>query len=406
MNKPAISTAPGTRWGLVALAVAAGIVGALHVGKVPPALPILRDSLGLGMVTAGWVASLFNGTAAALGLALGWLLGRMPLRPVLVGCLMVMAGGSALGAAANGASLMLSARLLEGLGFIGVITAAPRLIAAATASEHRGLAFGIWGSYLPAGTALAMLAAPPLLAVVGWRGLWLINAAVALTFALLVLWRLSRESVATPSGGGRPRPGEPSVLRRAGPWLFAISFMVYAMQWMAVMIWMPTFLMESGGWTLTGAAQAGALVVSGSVVGNVTGAWLMHRGVPRWRLMGLAFVTMGLCAILLYSGTVTGAVVPVAVLFSVVGGLLPAAALAGASAHAPSAAQVSTANGLVIQGSNGGSLLGPPAMALAVGLLGGWDAAWMPFLVVMVVGLALTAVLRAVDEPSLSPGSR
>ena len=130
MNKPFVSTTPGTRWDLVALAVSAGIVGALHIGKVPPSLPILGDDLGLGMVTAGWVASLFNGTAAALGLALGWLLGRLPLRPVLVGCLAVMAAGSAMGAAADGATLLLFARVVEGLGFIGVITAAPRLIAA------------------------------------------------------------------------------------------------------------------------------------------------------------------------------------------------------------------------------------------------------------------------------------
>ena len=38
-----------------ALVVAVGIVGALHVGKLPPAIPVLKDALGVTLVQAGFL---------------------------------------------------------------------------------------------------------------------------------------------------------------------------------------------------------------------------------------------------------------------------------------------------------------------------------------------------------------
>ncbi|MBG6075995.1 hypothetical protein [Polaromonas sp. CG_9.11] len=38
--------------------IAAGVVAALHVGKLPPALPVLRDVLGITLLQAGFLLSL------------------------------------------------------------------------------------------------------------------------------------------------------------------------------------------------------------------------------------------------------------------------------------------------------------------------------------------------------------
>jgi len=54
-----------------------------------------------------------------------------------------------------------------------------------------------------------------------------------------------------------------------------------------------------------------------------------------------------------------------------------------------SPAQLSTANGVVVQGINCGSLAGPPVMAAAVGFFGGWqDVYWL-----MILGCAVGSVL-------------
>ena len=38
--------------------ILAGVVAALHIGKLPPAIPVLRESLGLTLVQAGFLLSL------------------------------------------------------------------------------------------------------------------------------------------------------------------------------------------------------------------------------------------------------------------------------------------------------------------------------------------------------------
>ena len=49
-----------TRWDIVTLALAAGYVVGMQVGKVPPVLPILEAELGLSRVIAGLIASSFS----------------------------------------------------------------------------------------------------------------------------------------------------------------------------------------------------------------------------------------------------------------------------------------------------------------------------------------------------------
>ena len=40
------------------IVIIAGMVAALHIGKIPPALPVLRDALGVSLVEAGFLLSM------------------------------------------------------------------------------------------------------------------------------------------------------------------------------------------------------------------------------------------------------------------------------------------------------------------------------------------------------------
>ena len=91
-------------------------------------------------------------------------------------------------------------------------------------------------------------------------------------------------------------------------------------------------------------------------------------------------------------------IVALAVIFSAVGGLLPAAILAGTAAHAPSRDHVATVNGFVVQGSHVGVLVGPPVFAVFVAAFGGWEQGWMLMAALGIAGLGVTAALRAVER--------
>ena len=126
------------------------------------------------------------------------------------------------------------------------------------------------------------------------------------------------------------------------------------------MTWLPTFLIETQGRSLAGAALFTALIVSFTGLGVVAGASLLHRGASRWLLIGSAYLAMGVCAAALFAPvTPDVAKIPLALCFTLLGGLLPAACFEGGAAHAPSREQIAMASGFVAQGAALGSVIGP-----------------------------------------------
>ncbi len=389
-----------TRWDIVLMALGAGILAGFQVGKVPPALPVLRESLGLDLVTAGFLTSIYYAIGAVFAVAVGLLSDQAGPRRLMLAGVVFLSVGSLLGGLVSGSTLLLVARFVEGFGFVGVTVTAPKLIAAAARPRDQGLAFGIWGAYMPLGMAIAMLIAPSLLDAVGWRGFWLVGAALAALFGVALAWSLlPRRWPVVFVAEALDWSGVGATLSRAALWLFGLSFALYTLQWFAIMTWLPTFLIETQGRSASGAAIWGAMVVAVNALGNFAAAWLMHRRAPRWALVGIAFCAMGgASAGVFIAGTPGDLKVVLAFVFSAVGGLLPAAAIAGAAAHAPRAAFVAMASGFVVQGAALGSLLGPPPSPAAVEGLGGWAASWWVMLAVSAAGLGLVAGLVATDR--------
>ena len=88
-----------------------------------------------------------------------------------------------------------------------------------------------------------------------------------------------------------------------------------------------------------------------NIGGNLSGAWLLFKGVPRWSLIVTANATMGVTAALILGPFAPEAAkIPLAIVFSLVSGVLPAAVIAGAAAHAPNPHLVAMASGFAIQG--------------------------------------------------------
>nr|WP_246423583.1 MFS transporter [Roseospira goensis] len=365
-----------------------GIIAALHVGKVPPALPALRTELGLDLIPAGFVVSTFNVLGMSLGLATGVVADRLGRRRLVGLGLACLAGGGTLGATSAGFPLLLASRVLEGLGFMAVSVASPALVLAATAPRDRPLALSLWSVFMPAGMALAMVAAPLALDVVGWRGLWWTIAALAAAGIGAVLAATRGLALHAPPAGPSRRALLES-LRRPALLLLAGTFGAYAFQWIALMVWLPTFLPAAFGVEARTAALLTALVVVMNVPGNLLGGWLLRRGLPASRVILVAALGMALCA--------TGLILPVlpdplrfalVLLFSGTGGLIPAALFATVPGEAPSPRHMAAANGLLMQGSNIGQFLGPPVVAAAVTAAGG---AWTGALGPMVTAAALAA---------------
>ncbi len=391
-----------SRWDIVALALLIGFIGGMQIGKVPPSIPALRDDLEMGLVTAGWVASLFTYAGAALGAIIGIFSDRLGPRRAVTLSLVALAAGSLSGAIVEDAWLLMATRGLESLGFIGLAVSVPRLITTSVLSKDRNLAFGFWGAWVPGGMAISMLLAPLILPDQGWRGLWFVSGGTAILGVVCLLYMTRpgawqpREMPQSPIG---PLTGLKMILARPGAWLLAACFLLYSVQFLAFMSWLPTFFIERAGFSLEVASLYTALIVAANMIGNVAAGWLLARGLPRPLILAVAYCGMMLSAhISLADATETDMRLIMAFLFSAIGGLIPGTILAAAPVHAPRPDLVGAMNGMVMQGSNIGSLSGPPLMALAISLSGSWQGGTWQNIVYGSIGIWVAYALSRVER--------
>ncbi|MDE0379809.1 MAG: MFS transporter, partial [Rhodospirillales bacterium] len=363
-----------TRWDIVAIAFAAGFMVGMQVGKVPPALPMLQAELELSRVVAGLIASSYYAIGAVLGVAGGLLVDRLGIRRMVVVGGAAMALASAAGGFADSGGPLLAARIVEGFGFVTLTVAGPKMLVTAADAGVRRFLLGVWGTYMPIGIALSLVIATASLEAIGWRGLWLVNAGLILLFVAVFLWGAARKRWRAPavSGGGFDAAGVRAILARPGPWLFGLSFAIFAVEWQALMAWLPTFLIETQARALTGAALFTALFVLVTAAVSIACARLLQRGVARWPLLAITFAGMGVSAAALFAPfTPDDAKLPLALCFALASGPLPAVCFEGGVAHAPSPGQVAMAGGFVAQGAALGAVLGPPLLAAVTEALGG-----------------------------------
>lgn len=388
-----------TRWDVVVLAIGAGLLAAFQIGKIPAALPELRVELVIGFVAAGWIASILSVTSALFGVTAGLLSDWFGHRRLLLANLGIMAIGSGLGGIAGDAGWLMASRVLEGVAFLGLMVSVPSLMLQAATARQQPFVLGLWSARMPVGMALMIAVSPALLIEIGWRGIWHVNAGLSLLLLATIAVRSRGLPPLARRRGADPGRDLKLALTRPGPWLLGACFMTYAAIWMAVMTWLPTFLIETAGYSLAAAAGVSALIVVCNAPSNILAGWLAQRGIGTWPMVAFPALVMGVLGALLFSDLVGDAAkVPIAMGMSFAGGFLPGAVIVAVPRHAPSPAQVGAVNGIIMQGSNIGQLVGPPVLALVVARSGGWDnAGWMVLLIAL-IGAGLALAVRLIEE--------
>ncbi len=375
----------------VLVVILAGVAAALHVGKLSPALPVLSDTLGLSLVQAGFLLSLVQMAGMLAGVAVGLTADGLGLkRCMLVGLVLLSCAGAAAGWAQDATSLLLL-RALEGAGFLLACVPAPGLIRRHVAPQRMSAAFGLWGAYMPFGTAAALLIGPLVLEVSSWRVWYWALAGLSAGMAVWV-WRLLPADPSKAAAPGRLRApvvdtdAWASRLRRTvtsrGPWLVALSFALYSGQWLAVIGFLPSVYAQGGSSVLAAAAPL-AFVALVNMVGNIVSGRLLQRGVAASVLLYVGFGAMALGALLAFADLgvhaqaldrgirYTGVLV-----FSMVGGMIPGTLFSLAVVVAPDEASVSTTVGWMQQWSALGQFSGPPLVAWVAAMAGGWHWTW------------------------------
>jgi cyanate permease len=303
--------------------------------------------------------------------------------------------------------VLLVSRVLEGVGFVATVVAAPVLMAAAASDAERRLAFGLWGTYMPVGAALMIAASPPLLAAWGWRGVWAALVA-AIAVCALALAAQARRYPGVKSGAQRSPASIRAGLRQPVPWLLGAAFAVYTLQFYTIMVWLPTYLLRTRGIEAAQSALLTVLFIVFNAAGNLAGARLVHRKVARGAAIATSLALTSVCFVGIFSAALPDAARYGLVLaYGFAAGVIPPMATSG-MAYARAPAEAGALQGLIVQISNIGTFIGPPLVAGVVTWSGSWDAALGVVLAAAALGMTSAWGIQRLESrrppPLPSPG--
>src|SRR5450631_3342940 len=182
---------------LSAMSLGYGVVQ-LDVTIVNTALSSIGGSLGGGVAELQWVVSAYTIAFAAFILTAGALGDRIGAKRIFMAGFAIFTAASVGCALAPSAAILIAARAVQGFGAAILVPNSLALLSHAYPDEkQRGRAVGIWA----AGASLALISGPliggGLIALVGWRSIFLVNLPIGVA-GLWLTWRYASETTRSP----------------------------------------------------------------------------------------------------------------------------------------------------------------------------------------------------------------
>lgn len=208
-----------SRLALLATASLAIALAAADTYVVVLALTDMMAGVGLG------VDKLQRATPIISGFLLGYiavlpLIGRLSdlldRRRILLGCLVVFVLGSAVTALATDMTVLVTGRVLQGVGGGGLVPATLALVADLWPADRRGTPLGVVGAVQELGSVLGPVLGAVILAWSGWRAIFWANVVAGSILYAAVRLVGSRALPALPPSTPPPRPSSDRTVHRGG----------------------------------------------------------------------------------------------------------------------------------------------------------------------------------------------
>ena len=163
--------APARAWAVLAVTYLASICAPLCQFKIPPLASWLFPAFhgALDAVSFGTLMSAISVIGVVLAFPAAFIARKVGLKNVILLSVACLGIGSAIGGISANLELLMVSRLLEGVG-IGLIgVAAPSCVTIWFPRKMRGIALGIWTTWVPVGSVLAFNVVPALAITGGWQ---------------------------------------------------------------------------------------------------------------------------------------------------------------------------------------------------------------------------------------------
>lgn len=192
------------RW-LLLLSVMIGTMASVMSSTIiNVAIPDMSHHFVLGQDRAQWVSSGFMVAMTVSMLTTPWLLARYGYRYTYVGTMLVLLAGGVVGGLANNFSLVMAARVAEGLA-AGVVQPIPAIIIMRAFAPHeQGRASGLFGMGVVLAPAIGPSIGGVLVDLFGWRSIFF----MVVPFCIVSIWMAYRYvPMNSPGGAAADRNG-------------------------------------------------------------------------------------------------------------------------------------------------------------------------------------------------------
>jgi ACS family hexuronate transporter-like MFS transporter len=270
----------------------------------------LETKIGWDSVQYGWITAAFQAAYAVGLLGAGRLIDVLGTRTGFAAAIGLWSVAAMSHAAAASAVAFGAARALLGLGEAANFPACIKTVAEWFPKRERAFATGLFNSGANVGTIFAVLAVPWMAVRFGWQSAFIATGAIG--FVWLGFWLAIYRS---PEGHPRVSPAEFAYIQSDPPdrtlsvpwarlfpvretWAFSAAKFLTDPVWWFFLFWLPKYLQETFGLTLSGVMLPTLVVYNASAIGSVGAGWisggLMKRG---WSLNAARKTTMLGCAL-------------------------------------------------------------------------------------------------------------
>src|ERR1700722_15856509 len=173
-------------------------------GNLSIAAPLLKEEWDLNPSVLGALFSAFFWTYTAMQFVGGWVVDRFDPRRLLALGYLVWSAATALTGLSTGFAMLLSLRLLLGVGESVIFPTSSKILARYLPEEKRGFANGVVGSGMRFGAVVGSFGGGMLMAKYGWRAAFLgIGLLSLLWLPAWWRWRPREERTAAPAVNSR-----------------------------------------------------------------------------------------------------------------------------------------------------------------------------------------------------------
>ncbi len=383
---------PAYAWVILVVVFLASVCAPLNQNKVPPLMPILMDAFQLKLGQAGALMSVFAITGLLLSLPAGFVLQRLGPKVSGLIALSSLSLGAAIGAFANSLGIMLTGRVVEGIGMGLIAVVAPATIAMWFPPEKQGVPLGLWATWVPLGNVTMLLVAPALATTFGWQAVWWLGGGA--TLLIMVLYG-SLVRVPPTQAGDIQKQATPDVrkaLLNRDAWLLAFMFACTTFTFMGLNTFYPTFLSEVRGYSLQQAARLASISTGLVLISAPLAGWLSDKVGSRKLFITIPYLI--LAVIMLFPFNITGWQIYVyLIVLGCLSGAVPTATFAAAPEVIGDPRLNGLALGIVMFGQNLGMVLGPIVFGGLVERLG-WAPAGYLLIPVLLLGYLLGRMVK------------